>query len=480
MEYYQMTINDWLAMKQKLQAELLGVRRSFVRIGYILRKIDESKGYENDGYKSIAEWARGEYGLEGTTVSRFMSINREYSIGGFSEELLPEFEDFKRSQLEEMLKLPVADREMIRPETARQDIRDLKQFNKQEPAAGVADDIHQLVQKFFDENNTILKEVYAVIGNVEAMKEVVNPSGNRSYRKGAFFLMMYEDGIKLKKFGGSPESYSWQQFFDFMTDIYGMELEKEEEHGYIAVVEDPQVEQGIEEAHEDAESGSGGDYHSDEPADGITGQKGVEDSGYCETAGFTESGAGGTETAVEEEGQDTEREGCAPGETGEDGEPDCEVESGAAETETVYAESDQSDEQSAETSTDEEAPVIEIAPAQKTAEIIEREASDEVKNGENHGAAEEGASEPQTEEAEGEETKETESSFEAMNQPEVIEKPYGSRKDYMDTLTAYGMAMYMAEEYERHNLKASSLAFPSELEKWLLQEVDESGREIEE
>ena len=49
MEYYQMTINDWLAMKQKLQAELLGVRRSFVRIGYILRKIDESKGYENDG-----------------------------------------------------------------------------------------------------------------------------------------------------------------------------------------------------------------------------------------------------------------------------------------------------------------------------------------------------------------------------------------------------------------------------------------------
>ena len=229
MEYYQMTITDWISMKQKLQAELMGVRRSFVRIGYILRKIDESKGYENDGYKSIAEWARGEYGLEGSTVSRFMSINREYSVGGFSEDLLPEYEDFKRSQLEEMLKLPMEDREMIRPETARQDIRDLKQFNKQTPAAGEADDIHQLVQKFFAENSDTLKEVYEVLGNTDAMKEVVNPSGNRSYRKGVFFLMMYEDGIKLKKFGGSPETYTWQQFFTVMTDIYGMELEKGEE-----------------------------------------------------------------------------------------------------------------------------------------------------------------------------------------------------------------------------------------------------------
>ena len=74
----------------------------------------------------------------------------------------------------------------------------------------------------------------------------------------------------------------------------------------------------------------------------------------------------------------------------------------------------------------------------------------------------------------------TESGSEIMNAPDIIDKPFGTRKDYMDTLTAYGMAIYMAEEYERHTLKASSLAFPSELEKWLLQEVDENGRTIEE
>ena len=462
MEYYQMTINDWLAMKQKLQAELLGVRRSFVRIGYILRKIDESKGYENDGYKSIAEWARGEYGLEGTTVSRFMSINREYSIGGFSEELLPEFEDFKRSQLEEMLKLPVADREMIRPETARQDIRDLKQFNKQEPAAGVADDIHQLVQKFFDENDTILKEVYAVIGNVEAMKEVVNPSGNRSYRKGAFFLMMYEDGIKLKKFGGSPESYSWQQFFDFMTDIYGMELEKEEEHEYIAVVEDPQVEQGTEEALEDAESGSEGDYHSNEPAkESIDAERGEDDEHYQGDGDPGEPEEGDAETDAEkpeDSGRDGEEE--RPGAEGcGDEQGSGEMEQGETETDPDVEEHGESDKPQAEESTEEE-------------EVDEIGETDEIGASENDHCA--GAK--TLERLEKEDISEDENST-FMNAPEIVEKPFGSRKDYMDSLTAWGMALYLKREMDAIK---GCLYDPKVLEEYLKAPVNDQGYPWEE
>ena len=33
MEYTQITLNDWMEMKQKLKQELLGVKQSFVRIG---------------------------------------------------------------------------------------------------------------------------------------------------------------------------------------------------------------------------------------------------------------------------------------------------------------------------------------------------------------------------------------------------------------------------------------------------------------
>ena len=54
MEYVQMTLNDWIEIKQKLKQELLGVKQSFVRIGYALRQIDDQKLYERDGYKSVA------------------------------------------------------------------------------------------------------------------------------------------------------------------------------------------------------------------------------------------------------------------------------------------------------------------------------------------------------------------------------------------------------------------------------------------
>ena len=145
MEYVQLTLDDWVQMKQKLKQELLGVKQSFVRIGYALRQIDDQKLYEQDGYKSIAEFAQAEYGLGPSITSRFMSINREYSVDGYSEHLRPEYADMGRSQLEEMLKLPESDRQMICPETSREDIRELKRFNKSEPDAEQADSIEKLV-----------------------------------------------------------------------------------------------------------------------------------------------------------------------------------------------------------------------------------------------------------------------------------------------------------------------------------------------
>lgn len=207
MEYTQITLNDWMEMKQKLKQELLGVKQSFVRIGYALRKIDDAKLYEQDGYKSVAEFAKAEYGLEGSTVSRFMSINREYSIDGYSERLKPEYADFNRSQLEEMLKLPEADREMITPDTARKEIRDIKKFNHAEPQEGIADDVTDLIRHFGKDNADTLKKLYQcgiadnLYENINRLIEIVNPGGSRSYRKGLFFLMFHEDCLKYKKYG---------------------------------------------------------------------------------------------------------------------------------------------------------------------------------------------------------------------------------------------------------------------------------------
>lgn len=235
MEYTQITLNDWMEMKQKLKQELLGVKQSFVRIGYALRKIDDAKLYEQDGYKSIAEFAKSEYGLEGSTVSRFMSINREYSIDGYSERLKPEYADFNRSQLEEMLKLPEADREMVTPDTARKEIRDIKKFNQAEPQEGIADDVTDLIRHFGEDNVDTLKKLYQcgiadnLYENINRLIEIINPGGSRSYRKGLFFLMFHEDCLKYKKYGQTPQRMEYREFFERILDAFGDEPEDPEE-----------------------------------------------------------------------------------------------------------------------------------------------------------------------------------------------------------------------------------------------------------
>ena len=237
MEYTQITLNDWMEMKQKLKQELLGVKQSFVRIGYALRKIDDAKLYEQDGYKSIAEFAKSEYGLEGSTVSRFMSINREYSIDGYSERLKPEYADFNRSQLEEMLKLPEADREMVTPDTARKEIRDIKKFNQAEPQEGIADDVTELIRHFGEDNAETLEKLYQcgiadnLYDNINRLIEIVNPGGSRSYRKGLFFLMFHEDCLKYKKYGQTPQRMEYREFFERILDAFCDEPEEETMEG---------------------------------------------------------------------------------------------------------------------------------------------------------------------------------------------------------------------------------------------------------
>lgn len=238
MEYVQLTLDDWIQMKQKIKQELLGIKQSFVRIGYALRQIEDQKLYERDGYKSIAEFAQAEYGLGPSITSRFININREYSIDGYSEHLREEYADLGRSQLEEMLKLPDSDRQMIQPETSREDIRELKRFNKAEPAAGEADDLSEVLKKFYQENEEICKNLKGKLfeeSTVNRFAEIVNPGGNRSYRKGLYFLMMYENRVTFKKFGETPKNLTWWEFCKMSYEVILTELlekmEEEEKSG---------------------------------------------------------------------------------------------------------------------------------------------------------------------------------------------------------------------------------------------------------
>lgn len=485
MEYVQMTLSDWVEMKRKLRQELLGVKQSFVRIGYALRKIEDQKLYENDGYKSIAEFAKEEYGLEPSTTSRFMSINREYSIDGYSEQLRPEYADLGRSQLEEMLKLPESDRKMIQPEASREDIRELKRFNKVEAAAGVADDLSQVVEKFYHDNPEILNAVFSQPEydeqTIKHFAEIVNPGGNRSYKKGLYFLMMYENRVVVKKFGTDPQDLTWWDFWQITRDIFGEAAAGPKTwKSYFGGDEDGETEQAGKES--DTESGSGtgdgGDHIQQTPDKSgecqgePTGQPSEsEESREPEDDGGTD---GKESTNIEQETEKRARRnyGTADktGETEEYGicgeessERDCEETPRGKHTEPGGAESQEK----------------EIAPAQKSVEIIEKETSDEPEREANLEAEDRKTDELETTEATGVEKEETESRFEAMNAPEDIKKTFGRRKDWLDTLTVYGMAIELSRMMKHIILtNLEDITKTSFWETWLNEEVDDNGKNI--
>lgn len=230
MEYKQMTLAEWLDIKQKLKQnissakdKLNGLKKDFVRIGYLLRKIDDNELYKQDGYKSIAEFAKAECGLSPSDTTRFIQINKKYSVGGNSEELRPEFLEYGQSKLAAMLALPDADLNMITPQTSREDIRELNRFNKSDPEQGADDDIEQLIRDFYVSQELVRKAV-TVKDDPKALRELIAPSGSRSFRKGIWFILFHENKINIKKYSGVAKEISWEEF----TKITAKVLEKYE------------------------------------------------------------------------------------------------------------------------------------------------------------------------------------------------------------------------------------------------------------
>lgn len=218
MEYKQITLTEWLDIKKKLKEgissardKINGLKKDFVKIGYLLRKIDDNELYKQDGYKSIAEFAKAECGLSPSDTTRFIQINKKYSVDGNSEELRPEFLEYGQSKLAAMLALPDSDLNMITPQTSREDIRELNRFNKSDPKQGADSDIEQLIRDFYVSQELVRKAV-AVKDDVKELRELIAPSGSRSFRKGKWFIMFHENKINIKEYAGIVKEISWEEF----------------------------------------------------------------------------------------------------------------------------------------------------------------------------------------------------------------------------------------------------------------------------
>lgn len=233
MEYVQMTLSDWMSIKKELEDELRGAAAGFVRIGYLLRKIDESEGYKQDGCDSLTEWDEKEYGLSASSVSRFIAINKRYSIDGYSKQLRLEYAKYGQAKLQEMLTLPEEALQMVSPEMKRTDIREIKAFERQAPDEEPAEqdtEIHPWIIEFIKANNLkSLRNTRAFAENdLDQLISEVNPTGTKTFRYKRTMVSMFSDKIMVREFPNPPEQMAWREFFDIIMPLISAEEPEEE------------------------------------------------------------------------------------------------------------------------------------------------------------------------------------------------------------------------------------------------------------
>ena len=257
--YHQMTFEEYLNIKEEIKTKIQGMAADYISIGYRLRQIEETQAYRQDGYRTLSEFAKQEYGLSPSATSRFIDINKMFSVGGYSPELVPEFAGYGVSKLSEMLQLTEDDRSLVKAGTTVAEIREMKRLERGEniqteqvaadimiPEEAVPEDVmsqeseeseesqetrelteeekdmRNVLLAFFQDEEGRLQKVWENIDNQEKVSEIMAPSGNKTFRKGLYMLFLYSfgEGAALKVFKKQNRRLTWQELTEEIKNLY--------------------------------------------------------------------------------------------------------------------------------------------------------------------------------------------------------------------------------------------------------------------
>lgn len=256
-------VNNFVTLKQALGQELTKTSQSFVRIGYLLKRArDEEEILKDSGYSDVNEFASAEFGLDRSQVSRFTRINDRFSIGGYSEHLKSEYEQYGSAKLSLMLTLPDEINEELSPEYSKSEINAIKtEYEAEqkisdmevlmEDAEGIPDefiaaivkelnDEHPEPVRFYHETCEIAKKL-KVEPDAADTKEAFMPDGDRTYNirisgQGRFMVNMKDAGISVVNLRDTSQKshISWEEFHealkaDMATRDFSIEEEKPKE-----------------------------------------------------------------------------------------------------------------------------------------------------------------------------------------------------------------------------------------------------------
>lgn len=138
----QITLQDWMEWKEDIRNRLQETSENFIVIGYRLKQMRESRLYEQEGFKSLSEFAQREYNLSRSVVSRLMQINDRFSENGNSMELKAEYRNYGYAKLQEMLYLTDAELEEVTEDMTVREIREIR-MERNEPEESVEEPVNE-------------------------------------------------------------------------------------------------------------------------------------------------------------------------------------------------------------------------------------------------------------------------------------------------------------------------------------------------
>lgn len=164
--------------KQELDTELKKTAEGFVRIGYLLKVARDTSILAESGYDNVIDFARAEYGLDKTQVSRFMNINDKFSDGGYAPELKEEYQGFGYAKLSIMLLLPEDVNNLLTPDYSKAEIQQIKDVvdeekkttdievmleRKDEAQQALDNNLEKVVFQLGKDNPKIYKELWEAV-----------------------------------------------------------------------------------------------------------------------------------------------------------------------------------------------------------------------------------------------------------------------------------------------------------------------------
>lgn len=258
----QITLAEYKEMgyterKERIKKNNERMVESMIENGFLLKQIRDDMSYRQDGYKDINEFAKEEFGYSSSTTSRFMSINTRFSENGNSPFIKAEYRNYGRSKLQEMLTMKEEDYDLITEETTIEQVRDLKNLEKQEEKAAEQEaqdslPIVQMVNKeqkeqeeevatsqgdpfdavmieYWKNRTEILKMVHNNMITPEDLAEELCPSGSKTFNHGIYMIFFYDinKGIKVRYYkdrAAQVDQYTYEEFISKTNEIITDEI----------------------------------------------------------------------------------------------------------------------------------------------------------------------------------------------------------------------------------------------------------------